>query len=194
MKKMVVLALYVMLVAVIFSNSLLAVDAEALKGEELFTRTNLKAQGCTVFFQNMSKSKGFIPVGTAVEITNVGKKYIKFKVLDTGKQYKLEALSDFYDRYFVKSINDIGLKNISDKTMQYVKDMQVEPGMTKEEVYISRGCPAFIAWGVKSWFATPNEIMSSNTWYYNAGTSKIEMLVIFENGVVEEISSKIKKP
>ncbi|MBL7130936.1 MAG: hypothetical protein ISS45_06015 [Candidatus Omnitrophica bacterium] len=194
MKKMIILMLCAMLASGVLSNSLSAMDAKAIEGEELFTRTNLKAQGSKVFFQNMSKLKGFIPVGTAVGITKVGKQYIKFKVLDTGKQYKLEALSDFYDRYFVKNIDDVGLQNINEKTMQYVNNMQVEPGMTKEEVYISRGCPAFIGWGIKSWFATLDEIMSSNTWYYNAGTSKIEMLVIFENGVVKEATSKIKKP
>lgn len=193
MKKMVVLALCAMFAAVIFSGSSLAADAEFLEGEELFTRSNLKAKGRIVFFHNMSKSKGFIPVGTAVLITSVGKQSIRFEIIETGERYTLKALSDQYSRYFVKDLNEIGLKNISSKIKRDVENMGVVRGMTKNEVYISRGCPAFIAWGVKSWFSTLGDIMSSNTWYYNAGTSKIEMLVIFENGVVKEVTSEINK-
>lgn len=192
-KKIAILALCAMFAVALFSDASSATYMKALEGQKVFTRTNLRSQGSTIFFHNMSQSKGFIPVGTAVIITKVGKEYIKFEAIETGKKYTLRALSDYYDRYFVKDASEIGLKNINSKIMKHVENMEIVPGMTKEEAYISRGCPAFIGWGVKSWLSTLGEVMGSDTWYYNAGTSKIEMLVTFKNGVVAEASLEIKK-
>ena len=191
MKKITTLVLCVMFASALFSVSLLANDAKDLIGQTVFTRTNLKNQGRTIYFHNMSKTKGFIPVGTPVIIKSIAKDNIRFQLAEGDaecKTYIVKALSAYYDRYFVKSTAEIGLKKMSSSARGNIKTMVVVPGMTKEEVYVSRGCPAFIDWGVKSWAFPLDEIMESDTWYYNAGTSKIEMLVTFKNGVVAEIS------
>lgn len=196
MRKIVVLLICAVFATFLLSDYSTAFDKKDLEGQNFYTRTNLKAHGKTVFFNNLSKTKGFIPVGTLVMIKKVSKDSIKFELLEGDKEYKtftLKAPSEYYDNYFVKGISEIELNKMSGSVKDNVKNMAVVPGMTKAEVYVSRGCPAFIGWGVKSWGYSMGQIMQSDTWYYNAGTSKIENLVIFENGVVSEIQKTIKK-
>lgn len=169
------------------SSYLLYADSTINKGQHLFTRTNLKFKGRKVFFHNMSSLKGFIPVGSDVIIKKIGKDYIKFKLGKNGNVYILATTPDHYDKYFTKSLEDVGLKGLSDKIKGNVQNMTVEPGMKKAEVYIAKGCPAFIAYGKKSWFCTLEQIMQSDIWHYNSTSRVTEVIVRFENGVVTKI-------
>ncbi len=166
------------------SSYLLYADSTINKGQHLFTRTNLKFKGRKVFFHNISSLKGFIPVGSAVIIKKVGKDYIKFKLVENDNVYVLTTIPGHYNKYFVKDIKDIGLKENSVEVMGNIKNMAVAKGMTKEEVYIAKGCPAFIAYGKKSWSYTLEQIMQSDTWYYNSTSRVTEVVVRFDNGVV----------
>ena len=70
-----------------------------------------------------------------------------------------------------------------------MRKMKVKEGMSKAEVYISKGCPAFIGYGKKSWFYTYDQILESDEWYFNRNTRSTEMIVRFENGVVSKIDA-----
>ena len=205
MKKMLVVVLCATFTVVLFSEALLAIDKGQeffTKGQKLFTRTNLRTNGEKIFFHNFSLSPGFIPVGTSLIVkkvgrTNsvskkvVGKDTIQFQLIDNLKTYTLKVLPEHYDKYFVEDIKEIELENINNDAMLKIKEMTVAPGMTKKEVYISRGCPSYIAYGDISLSHTLDQIMKSDTWYYNSKKRSIEMLVKFENNVVVEIE-KIK--
>ena len=187
MTKTLVVSLCFMFFVILLFGSSRAADIDTLVGQKLFTRANLKAKGKVIVFHNISAAKGFIPVGTAVIIEKVGKEKIKFRLAEGGERYVLITLPGHYDRYFVKSAEEIGLKGISDKIKGNIQNMTIAKGMTKEEVYIARGCPGFIGHGEKSWFYTLDQIMESDSWHYYYNSRKLEMIVKFENGVVVEI-------
>lgn len=187
MKRLVILTICMLF---LFSDRLLAVDAGLLKGQKLYTRTNLTREGKVIYFHNMSQFKSSFPVGTAVVIadgTGWGDQ-IMFKLVQNGWYYVLYVQPQEYDKYFVKDINDIGLQSMSKEVLDHINNMSVARGMTKKEVYISRGCPSYIGYGVKSYGHALDQVMESNTWYYNRTTRKIEMLVTFKDDVVESVS------
>ena len=190
MGKVIVLVLCAVFVMVVFSDSLLAFDKKVLKDQELFTRTNLKVKGRVVFFHNMSELKKNIPFGTAVKIIGCGSKKIRFQVIESGKKYVVTDRPAVYSKYFVKNIQDIGMDGISAEAKANIENMIIVPGMTKKEVYTSKGCPAYIAHGEKSWGHTLDEIMARDTWYYNANTRRREMIVKFKDDKVSRMHER----
>ena len=193
MKRLGMLIFCIMCVLLVFVNNSSAFDRKTLIGKKLFTRTNLKVKGSTVFFHNMSSLKEFIPVGTAVVITGAGGKVIKFKTVDigytgfAGKKYNITDRPSVYEKYFVADKNEIDFKAMSRKAREAIKTMSVHSGMTKNEIFVSKGCPAYISSGVKSWGASLEKVMSSDKWYYNLDTRRRDLIVDFTNGVVTKI-------
>jgi len=190
MKKASVLVLCMAFVMVASSLSLLTSNAEVFKGEELFTRSNLKAKGNTIFFHNMSKLKGFIPAGTAVEITKAGRNFVSFKVLENGKRYLIKEPSRYSAKFFVKSLKEIGLEKMSKETKENIGNMSAEKGMTKKEVFTAKGCPAYVAQGERSMRHSLDQIMDSDTWFYNLDSRGRESIVTFQNGVVISVQRR----
>jgi hypothetical protein len=190
MKKLMSIILCLVLVAGVCVELTFAREEQPLVGKEAYTRTNLKANGSTIFFHNMAKiGKTTIPVGTPVTIISASKKVIKFRRLDEekGEKYKIEVPASSYDKYFVANKAELGLQGLDQSTKNAIDEMRVEVGMTKSEVYMSRGCPAWIALGAKSYFCSLDQIMNSDNWYYNKNKGKEEMIVHFENGVVSDV-------
>lgn len=190
MRKVLILVLYVV-TACLLHNNLFASDGALLKGQTLYTRTNLTREGKLIYFHNMSHSKSVIPVGAAVVITE-GTGWgnqIMFRLVQNNWLYILYVSPQEYEKYFVRDTKEIGLHSFSKEVLDNINGMLIAPGMTKKEVYISRGCPSYIGYGIKSCGHTLDQIMESNTWYYNRTTRKIEMLVTFKDGVVVEVTS-----
>ena len=190
MKKIVAAMSCLICTFLVFSNSSFAFERSSLKGEELFTRTNLKARGRTVFFHNMTKEKDIIPVGSKVLIKGTSSKTIKFKLIGEEKTYRLTDRPNVYGKYFVKNINEIGLSAVSAKAKAAIDGMSIYTGMTKDEAFTSKGCPAYIGHGIKSWGHTLDEVMQSDTWYYNEDTRRRSMIVEFKNGKVSNIKNR----
>ena len=138
----------------------------------------------------MSKLKTTIPIGTAVEMTKVKNNIVKFKVLDTGKSYIIKEPSQYYAKYLVKDLAETGFENISGKMKENILNMTVVKGMTKKEVFMAKGCPAYIGYGEKSQKHSLEEIMNSDTWYYNMDTRKREMIVTFKSGAVDHVKDR----
>ena len=156
-------------------------------GNTLFTRSNLLVKGDTIYYHNMRILKKVIPVGTEVKVLNFSNHVLVFSQVDTNKMYRLLAETGYYDKYFVKNKEDIGLDKMSPSVLEDVKNMKLEKGMTKEEVLASYGCPAYIGWGDESLRHSVTEVLNSNTWYYNVNSRKRDCLVRFKNGAVETI-------
>ncbi|MBL7073047.1 MAG: hypothetical protein ISS33_04635 [Candidatus Omnitrophica bacterium] len=190
MRKYVLAAVCLVCALFFFSSVSFSAEDKPLKGEKFFTRTNLKNKGRLIFFYNMSKVAGIIPAGTAVEIRGSSAKIIKFKKEDSKKTYKITDRPTVYRKYFVSDKDEIGFGIMSDKAKAAIKLMQVYEGMTKNEVLVSKGCPAYIAVGVKSWGKTLEQIMASNSWYYNVDSRRREMIISFENGIVSTIARR----
>lgn len=182
MKKFIAVVSCLVCALLIFSSVSFATEGKPVKGEKFFTRTNLKNKGTTIFFHNMSKVKGTIPVGTPVTIKSAGGNAIRFKIDGEKKTYVIKDRATLYDKYLVSSKDEIGLQNMSDKVKAAVKAMVVYEGMTKNEVFVSKGCPAYIGHGEKSERKTLEELMASNSWYYNMDTRAREMIITFTDG------------
>jgi len=186
MKKLILIMVSLTFIAGACVGSAFSAEKSSNVGKEAYTRTNLKANGAEIYFHNMEKiGKEIIPIGTAVVVTAESKKYIKFYVANDGKQYRLKVPASSYSKYFVEDSAPVVNRYKKDA----IGDMRVSTGMTKQEVYMSRGCPAWIALGKKSYFYTLDQILDSDNWFYNRDKRKEEMVVHFENGIV----SKIKK-
>lgn len=193
MKKILLMVLVVFLWVVIFS----AAYAEAIKKNDiLFARYGLRGKGRTICFHNMSVDPVVIPLGTEVKVINVGKEKIVAQRVDNINKYTVLAFSDFWDKFFVRNKNDIGIEKVSADKKESVENNQVVEGMTKEEVYLSKGCPAYIGYGVKSYMHPFREVMNSNIWYYNINSRVKDAVITFKDGNVTGMvdrTTKVKK-
>lgn len=155
--------------------------------DTLYARSNLLVKGSTIYYHNMRVLKNVIPVGTEVKVLNFSNHVLVFSQVGTNKKYRLLAETGYYDKYFVKNKQDIGLDKMSSIVLENVKNMKVVKGMTKEEVLASYGCPAYIGWGDESLRHPLKSLLASDTWYYNVNTRDRDCLIGFKNGVVETI-------
>ncbi len=157
-------------------------------GDTLYARSNLLVKGDTAYWHNMSALKEVIPAGTEIKILDFSRNEIIFTISGRGKKYRLVAETGYYDKFFVKNKQDVGLEKIAANVMEEIRKRKVSKGMTKNEVLISKGCPAYIDWGEKSLRHPLQDLMDSNTWYYNVDARERECLVKFdENNRVSEI-------
>ncbi len=158
--------------------------ATLVKGEVAYTRSNLRAEGSKIFWHNMSSLRGLVPVGTEVSIKKSAGGIITFVTTDTNKTYYVHADSKKWNKYFVTDKKEIGLDGLSPDKQDQVEKGNVVVGMTKEEVYASKGCPAYIAWGKTSEKNSLDEIMKSDKWYYMMTSRGHDVMVTFANGIV----------
>ena len=131
-----------------------------------YARCNLKViKGNNITWVNWQASPEFLPVGTKFTVKSNGTKAILTRV-DTGSEYTLDvgAKSEkFIEKFVVKS---------PVSTNKFPKDIQdninyavARVGMTKEEVYIAMGPPAWVTSGNTD-NKTYDNIMASNLWVY----------------------------
>lgn len=157
------------------------------KGEIVYTRSTLKADGNTIYWHNMTLDKVIIPIGTEVKIDKCVGNRMVFVTTDTNKTFRVVAMSKYWDKFFVKSKKDLGLDTLSADKKALIDKGEVTIGMTKNEVYMSRGCPAYIKWGVKSEKYPFSDVMLSDKWYYMRSTAGHEKMIAFKDGVVVTI-------
>ena len=181
MKKLALVVLAVVC-CVSFVSSVYA--AALVKGDVVYVRSNLRAEGCKILWHNMRSMRELIPVGTEVKIKRSEGSLMTFVTTDTNKTYYVYADSNQWDKFFVKNKNDIGLEKFSPDRKGQVEHGDVTAGMSKEEVYASKGCPAYLAWGKTTERNSLNEIMQSDKWYYMTNTRGHDVMVTFANGVV----------
>jgi len=154
------------------------------KGDKVFVRSNLRAEGYIIAWHNLSLSPDIIPAGTEVNIISCRGQEIVFTKGTSDKKYKIVANASQWDKYLVNEIKEINLDNYSPDQLA---KKEIATGMTKEEVYLLKGCPAYIGYGVKSNDHTLSDIIKSDTWYYMQTSRRHDDLVKFEKGVVVSI-------
>jgi hypothetical protein len=182
MKKIILLALFTF--TIFASNAYCAV---LQKGENVFTRSNLRAEKRILFWHNFASAPEVIPAGTEVKIVSCKGQGIVFTKGDGENKYKLVANAMQWDKYFVKDKNEIKLESFFSTKKDQISKSEIAVGMTKEEVYTAKGCPAYIAYGAKSYDRPLSDIMKSDTWYYMKDSRRHEKLVKFEKNVVASI-------
>ena len=158
--------------------------AELQKGDMVYVRSNLRADGSTIFWHNMRIYKNLIPVGTEVKIHSCVGSRISFIVPDGKTTYRIVASANQWDKFFVKNKSEIRLDRVSSDTRSKIENCEVVNGMSKEEVYASKGCPAYLAWGKTTERSSLTDIMQSDKWYYMNNSRGHDVMVTFQNGVV----------
>jgi len=184
MKKLAVVLLAIVC-CVVLADSVYAVALQ--KGETVYVRSNLHVDGNTIFWHNMSIFRRIIPVGTPVKIEKSVGGRIVFNTPDSNKTYRVVADSKQWDKFFVKNKSEIGLDTVSPGKKGEIDKGKVSIGMTKQEVYASRGCPAYLAWGKTTEQSSFDSIMKSDKWYYMTNSRGHDLMVTFQNGNVVKI-------
>ena len=159
------------------------------KGDVAYARSNLRAKLGTIYWHSMSSSPIVIPVGDEVRIGGIMTQYRSLEIvtIKTKEHYDVDCSSKLWDKYFVKDKKDIGLEGLSSDKKNQIENGMVVVGMTKAEVYASKGCPAYSAWGIKSINKSFPEIMQSDKWYYMRNQRGKDVMVTFQNGNVVKI-------
>ena len=136
-----------------------------LKGQIFYARCNLKViKGNRITWVNWQSTPIFIPVGTEFTAIRNGSEAILHDVKQ-GKDFHLDigADGDVYLEKFL-SKNPVSIKEYPTEIQGNIRNTVARIGMTKEQVYIAMGPPAWA--GEKTYKMTYDEIVAANLWVY----------------------------
>ncbi len=146
-----------------------------------YARCNLKViKGSYITWVNWQSTKTVVPVNTKLRVSRGGKKATLVNV-ETGKSYTLDIGSkgDAYLEKFVTR-EKINIKKFPDDVQKNIQKTTAKIGMTKEQVYISMGPPAWA--GQKTFSMTYKEIMAEDLWTYKRRRFGKNIGVAFDPG------------
>jgi hypothetical protein len=130
-----------------------------------YARCNLKViKGDHITWVNWQSTPIFIPVGTEFTVERNGSKATLHEVKH-GSEYHLDIGADgevYLEKFVSKS--PVSIKEYSTEIQANIRNTVARIGMTKEQVYIAMGPPAWA--GEKTHKMTYDEIMATNLWVY----------------------------
>lgn len=177
MKKLVLMVLAGLLSCTMVSMAF----ADGLKkGDVVYAKYGMRGKGKTIFWHNMSALPVVVPAGSEIKIVAINAKKVVFTV--GGSEYVLAGSQ--WDKYFSTNKGDVDASKIASP---------VTVGMSKADVYLIKGCPAYIGYGEKSDRHSLDEVFASNEWYYNVNTRLRDAVILFDNGVVKSIADRSTK-
>jgi hypothetical protein len=165
-----------------------------LEGKSVFNRVSFRAGGEDKIKSSNPFSGGvFIPPGTECSIKAISIKEIKF--IATGKNYLLtgwrigyggvNTRASFY-KFFAENKEKVGLDRVNPDFRESVLAGVAEVGMTKGEVLLSLGYPAYLEEENPTSDDNRAAILANDHWYYLKGERK-KVLLKFEAGILTEI-------
>jgi hypothetical protein len=140
-----------------------------------------------VLYTNRFHGGLYIPAGSACIIKNISNDSILFIVDD--KKYVLvhwtvhrtaENITESFEKFFLKDKSEVGLGKINPKFRPSVSAGIAEIGMSKEEVLLTIGYPAFLGVKDPTFDDSREVILSRNDWYYYSKTTKADKLLRFK--------------
>ena len=167
---------FVLMILAVFLSCSMATMAFAenlKKGDVVYAKYSIRGKGKEVFWHNMSALPVLIPVGSEVKVDAINAAKIIIEV--SGRKFMMVSNTAQWDKFFAKDKAELKATTA---------EGPVKDGMSKEEVYVVKGCPAYISEGDKSNTHSYAEIMQSDYWVYNANSRSKDMVVTFENGKV----------
>lgn len=130
-----------------------------------YARCNLKVlKGHYITWVNWQGAPTFIPVGTQLRANRDGAE-ASLEDVKTGKSYTLDIGADgdvFLEKFVSNSPVDIG--ELPPGVQKNIRNAVARIGMTKEDVYIAMGPPAWADGNTDS--MTYSDIMTANLWVY----------------------------
>lgn len=145
-------------------------------------------------YSNRYSGGVYIPAGSPSTIKAITNEAIKFTV--NGDEYILifwfggkspEDVKESFRKYFLEDRGEIGLDKVRRAFRDSVSSGVVEVGMTKEEVLLSIGYPAFLGAKDPTFDDSREVILSHNDWFYYSQGKKVDMLLKFKAGKLHQI-------
>jgi len=143
-------------------------------GQTLFNRVNFRTFGENrIYYTNRIYGGILIPAGTNCTIKSITSTKIWF--ITSGDEYVLidwrgktesENIKALFDKFFVEDREGIGLDKIYPDFREKVLSGIAEVGMTKEEVLVCAGYPAYIGYKDRTLDDDRERILAQNDWYY----------------------------
>jgi hypothetical protein len=148
-----------------YAESQKTVQGTPAKEQIYYARCNLKViKGNYITWVNWQSTPIFIPVGTEFTVERNGSE-ATLQDVKQGNEYRLDigADGDVYLEKFV-SKNPVSIKEYPTEIQANIRNTVARIGMTKEQVYIAMGPPAWA--GEKTHKMTYDEIMAADLWVY----------------------------
>jgi len=165
-----------------------------LEGQSVFNRISFRSPGANKIKSANPFSGGvFIPPGTECSIKAISTKEIKF--IATEVEYTLTGWRmgyggvntrvSFY-KFFAQDKEAVGLDRVNPDFRESVLAGTAEAGMTKGEVLLSLGYPAYLGNKNSTTDDSRAAILANDHWYYLRDKRK-KVLLQFKGGVLTEI-------
>ena len=187
-------ALMLLLGCVTFNKALEESRLNVSQGQTVYNRVGLRTYGENIiYYTNRYFGGTYIPAGSECAIQTISKESIEFTF--NGEKYVLvnwigdvsaENVKTCFEKFFSEDKSEIGLDKVNPDFREEVQEGFVKEGMTKEEVLLSLGYPAYL--GVKDPTYDDNRefILAHNDWYYFKGR-KTKILIRFRGEELHEI-------
>jgi len=168
-----------------------------LEGQTVLNRVGFRARGENKIKSTNRFSGGvFIPPGTECSIKAISTKEIKF--IATGEKYILtgwrigyggvNTRASFY-KFFAQNKETVGLDRVNPDFRESVLAGIAEVGMTKGEVLLSLGYPAYLGKENPTTDDNRAAILANDNWYYLKAKRK-KVLLKFKAGVLTQIAGQ----
>jgi hypothetical protein len=151
------------ILAVVFASTSLASQDDP---PYYFARCNLKIlKGKLINWVNWQSAPEFLPVNTKVTVRLSGRK--AFVVDIQSKRTFILDMGAVGPQYLAKFFvsQPVKIKDFPEEVQGHIANAVARIGMTKEQVYIAMGMPAWIPSG-NSNIATYEQIIASDLWVY----------------------------
>ncbi len=156
-----------------------------------FLRCTLRADRQNMYSTNYLSMPAVAGVGRPAEV----KMYSTNRVdLDLNKiMYQMYPVSqpfdtnaqNFVEKFFVDDVRSLGLEKLEAVRKTNIQNGHAEIGMTKEQVYMTLGPPAYVDFDYDASNLTYSAIMEKNRWVYNdssiMGLWSVQKAFIFDN-------------
>ena len=168
-----------------------------LEGQTVFNRVSFRADGDNRIEDTNPLSGGvLIPPGTACAIKAISPTEIKF--IAKGHSYILTSWRIGYGsvntrisfhKFFAQNKEAVGLDKVSPEFRESVLSGIAKVGMSKGEVLLSLGYPAYLGRENPTADVSRAGIVSSDDWYY-LKPEKEKMSLKFKEGILTEIAGR----
>jgi hypothetical protein len=179
---------------VTFNKALQESRLNVSQGQTVYKRLGFRTYGENViYYTNRYFGGTYIPAGSECAIQDISRESIEFTL--NGEKYVLVNwigdvsavnVKTCFEKFFSENKSEIGLDKVNPDFREHVHEGFVKEGMTKEEVLLSLGYPAYL--GVKDPTYDDNRelILAHNDWYYFKGR-KTKILIRFKGEELHEI-------
>lgn len=170
---------------------------DTFEGQAVFNRVGFRTEGENkIFHTNRFSGSIFIPAGTECTIKQITYKVIKFTANED--EYVLtewrigygpvHTRTSFY-KFFVEDMEAIGLDRINLDFRESIVSGIAEVGMTKSEVFLSLGYPAYVGNSDPTTDKSRASILSRDDWYYLKSKGE-KVLLRFEDQILAQITEQ----